>query len=149
VTKNTTAVTRGSNIRREWHLIDAKNQVLGRLATKIAGLLMGKSKVYFTRHLDCGDYIVVINAGGVRLTGKKVNQKVYQHYSGYPGGRKETAFAKMLAEQPDEVIRHAVRGMLPKNKLQDKMITRLYVFAGEKHEFRDKFKKEKDTKKTN
>jgi len=140
MTRNKTAVTKGSDIRREWHLIDAKDQVLGRLATRIAGLLMGKSKAYFTRSLDCGDYVVVINASKVCLTGKKVGQKVYQHYSGYPGGRKETAFVKMLAEQPDKVIRQATKGMLPKNRLQDKMITRLYVFAGEEHEFKDKFK---------
>jgi len=138
--KNMTVVTKGSDIRRSWHLVDAKDQVLGRLATRIAGLLMGKSKTYFTRSLDCGDYVVVINAGEVRLTGKKADQKVYQRYSGYPGGRKEVAFTKMLAEQPDKVIRHAVKGMLPKNKLQDKMITRLHVFAGKEHEFGNKFK---------
>ncbi len=149
MTRNTTIVTRKSDVRRDWHLIDAKNQVLGRLATQIATLLMGKNKAYFTRRLDCGDYVVVVNVGDVRLTGKKTDQKVYQRYSGYPGGRKEIAFTKMLAEQPDKVIRRAVMGMLPKNKLRAKMITRLYVFAGEEHKFEDKFKKEKDTEKTN
>ncbi|MDD3531839.1 MAG: 50S ribosomal protein L13 [Candidatus Shapirobacteria bacterium] len=141
MTQNKTTATKQADIKRSWHLIDAENQVLGRLATKIATLLMGKGKTYFTRRLDCGDYVVVINAQRVRLTGKKVDQKTYQRYSGYPGGRKEVAFGKMLAEQPGKVIRHAVMGMLPKNKLQAKMITRLHVFAGPEHKFEEKFKK--------
>ena len=141
MTQNKTTTTKSTDIKRFWHLVDAKDQVLGRLATKVAGLLMGKDKTYFTRRLDCGDHVVVINAQKVRLTGKKTDQKVYQSYSGYPGGRKEVAFSKMLAEQPNKVIRHAVKGMLPKNKLQDKMITRLHVFAGAEHKFEDKFRK--------
>lgn len=140
MTQNKTTATKQTDIKRSWHLIDAKGRVLGRLATKIATLLMGKNKPYFTRRLDCGDHVVVINAQKVRLTGKKADQKTYQRYSGYPGGRKEVAFGKMLAEQPNKVISHAVKGMLPKNKLQDKMITRLHVFAGEEHKFTDKFK---------
>jgi large subunit ribosomal protein L13 len=147
--KRKTAVTKKSDIKRSWHLIDAKNQVLGRTATQIATLLMGKNKPYFTRRLDCGDYVVVINAADIRSTGKKADQKVYQQYSGYPGGRREVSFKKMIAEQPNKVIRHAVMGMLPKNKLQSKMITRLHIFAGAEHKFEDKFGKEKDTKKTN
>ncbi|MGI6278412.1 MAG: 50S ribosomal protein L13 [Patescibacteria group bacterium] len=139
--KRKTAVTKKSDIKRAWHLIDAKDQVLGRTATQIATLLMGKNKPYFTRRLDCGDYVVVINAANIRSTGRKADQKVYQRYSGYPGGRKEISFKKMITEQPNKVIRHAVKGMLPKNKLQDKMITRLHVFAGEEHGFEDKFKK--------
>lgn len=138
--QNKTTATKQADIKRSWHLIDAKDQILGRLATKIATLLMGKDKAYFTRRLDCGDYVVVINAQKIRLTGKKADQKTYQRYSGYPGGRKEVAFGKMLAKQPDKVVRHAVMGMLPKNKLQDKMITRLHVFAGEEHNLEDKFK---------
>jgi len=142
MTQNKTTATKSADIKRFWHLVDAEDQVLGRLATKVAGLLMGKNKTYFTRRLDCGDHVVVINAQKVRLTGKKTDQKVYQSYSGYPGGRKEVAFGKMLAEQPNKVIRHAVKGMLPKNKLQDKMIIRLHAFAGAEHKFEEKFKKE-------
>ncbi len=139
--KRKTVVTKKSDIKRAWHLIDAKDQVLGRTATQIAALLMGKNKPYFTRRLDCGDYVVVVNAANIRLTGRKADQKVYQRYSGYPGGRKEVSFKKMIVKQPSKVIRHAVMGMLPKNKLRDKMITRLYVFAGEEHRFEDKFGK--------
>jgi large subunit ribosomal protein L13 len=141
--KNKTAVTTEENIVRSWHLLDAGNRPLGRLAVEIASLLMGKNKTYFTRRVDCGDNVVVINASQVKLTGRKAEQKVYQHYSGYPGGRKEVAFTKMVAEQPKKVIRQAVLGMLPKNKLQARMITRLHVFADDKHNFADKLSKQK------
>ncbi len=133
--KNKTVVTRTEDIKRSWHLIDADNQTLGRLASRVAVLLMGKNKPYFTRRVDCGDHVVVKNAQKVHLTGKKVDQKVYQSYSGYPGGRREVSFAKMLAEQPKKVIRRAVMGMLPKNKLQSKMIVRLHVFPDSAHDF--------------
>ncbi len=134
-----TFITKKNDVVRKWHLVDAKDQVLGRLASRISPLLMGKNKAYFDRRADCGDYVVVINAKQIRLTGKKVERKTYQHYSGYSGGRKEVAFAKMLTEQPEKIIRNAVVGMLPKNKLQDKMIVRLHVFAGKDHKFSEKF----------
>ena len=128
------------DIKREWHLIDARNQVLGRMATEIAKLLMGKHKPTYSSHMDMGDNVVVINAREVKLTGKKPKQKVYRRHSGYPGGFKEVSFAKMIAEQPEKVIEHAVSGMLPDNKLKKKRLRRLKVFADDKHRYEDKFK---------
>jgi len=135
-----TSVTKLKDIERKWHLIDLKDEILGRQATKIAVLLRGKSKPYFTPSLDCGDYVVAVNAQKVKLTGKKEKQKVYRRYSGYPGGLREVSYQRMLERRPKEVIRHAVRGMLPKNKLRSKMIKRLYIFPGEKHPYGDKLK---------
>jgi large subunit ribosomal protein L13 len=121
-------------VTREWHLVDAEDKTLGRLASKIASLLIGKHKPYITKHADCGDYVVVINADKVRLTGNKLDQMESIHYTGYPGGlRKETA-RKVLARRPEKLIEEAVRGMLPKTKLGDKMYTKLFVYAGEKHD---------------
>lgn len=132
--------TRQKDIKREWHLIDAQEQILGRLTTKIAGLLMGKNKPYFVRYLDCGDYVVVVNAKDIQVTGKKEKQKKYYRYSGYPGGLKIKTFAQLREENPTRIIYEAVRGMLPQNKLRDRMITRLYVFADDKYPYQDKFK---------
>jgi len=129
-----------SEIKRAWHLVDAKGQILGRLATKIANLLIGKNKPYFVSHLDCGDYVVVINASQVRVSGRKAQQKKYYRYSGYPGGLKEITFSQQMAKDPIKIIRHAVEGMLPKNKLGDKRLARLKIFAGEEHQYKDKFK---------
>jgi len=127
-------------IKRVWHLIDAKEQILGRLATKVANLLVGKDKPYFVSHLDCGDYVVVINASQVRVSGKKVKQKKYYRHSGYPGGLKEITFSQQMEKDPTKVIRHAVAGMLPKNKLRDKRLARLKIFAKEEHPYKDKIK---------
>ena len=129
---NKTYVTKLSDIDRKWHEIDVAGKVLGRQATQIACLLMGKDKSYFTRRMDSGDYVVVTNVSQVRLTGRKEEQKFYKHYSGYPGGQKEIAYKKMLKDHPGKVIHHAVRGMLPKNKLRSRMLKRLFVFAGER-----------------
>jgi len=134
-----TFVTKPEDIKREWHLVDVQGKILGREATKIALLLMGKNKPYFTRNMDVGDYVVVVNAKKVRLSGRKEKQKVYRSYSGYPGGLHEVSFEKMREEQPEKVIRHAVWGMLPKNKLRARLIRRLYVFADENHPYKDKF----------
>jgi len=134
-----TYVTKLKDIERRWYLVDLKDRILGREVTKIATLLRGKNKPYFTPSLDCGDHVVVINAQKVRLTGKKEDQKVYRRYSGYPGGLREVSYQRMLEKRPKEVVRHAVRGMLPKNKLRSRMIKRLYVFPGEKHPYKDKF----------
>lgn len=128
------------DIKREWHLFDAKGEILGRLATRIAQLLMGKKKLYFVRNLDCGDYVVVINASEVAVTGKKEKRKLYIRHSGYPGGLKVTPLEKMRAEHPERIIIHAVSGMLPQNKLRDRMLKRLFVFAAEEHPYKDKFK---------
>ncbi|EKD87554.1 MAG: 50S ribosomal protein L13 [uncultured bacterium] len=133
-----TKPTKASNIKRTWHLVDVKDKVLGRIATDIAGKLMGKSKPYFVRNLDCGDYVVVINAKHVAVTGKKEKQKTYTNYSGYPGGDKTKALWQMRIEKPTEIIRRAVFGMLPKNKLRDIMITRLYIYPEKEHPHGDK-----------
>ncbi len=120
-------------IDRHWYLLDATNQVLGRLATRIAQLLMGKHKPIFTRHLDTGDYVVVINASKISVTGDKLKQKNYYRHSGYPGGLKVRNLEELLQSQPQKVIEHAVKGMLPRNRLGAKMMKKLRVYAGEEH----------------
>jgi len=140
VKQDKTYATKLKDIERRWHLVDLKDKILGRQATKIAALLRGKSKPYFTPSFDCGDHVVAVNAQKVKLTGKKEDQKVYRRYSGYPGGLREVSYQRMIEKRPEEVIRHAVQGMLPKNKLRSKMIKRLYVFPGEKHRYKDKLK---------
>lgn len=117
--------TKFSDITHLKHDLDAKDQTLGRFATKIASLLTGKSKAYFTRHLDCGDFVTVINAKEIKVTGKKREQKLYTHYSGYAGGLKTKKFREVQKTNPTEIIRHAVWGMLPNNKLRDIWIKRL------------------------
>lgn len=135
-----TQSTKANQIKREWHLIDLKDQTLGRLATKIAVLLMGKSKPYFVRNLDCGDYVVIINAKAVAVTGKKEEKKVYVRHSGYPGGFKSETLKELRQRKPEDIIIHAVKGMLPDNRLKDRMLARLYVFSGAEHKYQDKFK---------
>lgn len=129
-----------SEIKREWHLIDVTGKVLGRSATEIARFLMGKHKPTYSQHMDMGDYVVVVNASKITLTGKKSEQKVYYTHSGYPGGLKEIKYSKLLSEAPEKVIIHAVTGMLPDNRLKSKRLTRLKVFADDKHSYEDKFK---------
>ena len=115
---------------KNWFVVDAEGQVLGRLATRIARLLIGKDKASFTPSLDCGDHVVVINAEHVRLTGNKIDQKVYRRHSGYPGGLKEIPIRQLMQKRPEEVIREAVLGMLPKNKLRARRAKKLRVYAG-------------------
>lgn len=129
-----------NDIKRDWHLVDLKNETLGRVATKIAALLMGKSKPYFVRNLDCGDFVVVINAKEVKVTGKKETQKKYYRYTGYPGGLRGEALGDLRERRPEEIIKHAISGMLPQNKLKSKMLKRLFVFKGVDHSYQDKFK---------
>lgn len=121
-------------------MIDANGQILGRLATEIAGLLMGKNKPYFVPHLDCGDYVVVINAAEIKVTGKKSEQKKYSRHSGYPGGFRQVTFNEQMVRDPRKIIRHAVSGMLPKNKLQAERLKKLKIFVSEKHGYEEKFK---------
>lgn len=128
------------NIKRDWHLVDVKDKVLGRVSTEIAELLMGKSKPYFVRNLDCGDYVVVVNAKDVKVTGRKETLKKYFRYSGYPGGFKAEVLQDLRKRRPTEIIRHAVSGMLPQNRLKSKMLKRLLVFSGIEHSYQDKFK---------
>ncbi len=123
--------TKASEIKRQWHKIDASGKVLGKLATETAGLLMGKHKPIFSRSLDSGDFVVITNAEKVRLTGNKSAQKLYYRHSGYPGGLKSTSAEKLLETDPTRVIEYAVKGMLPKNRLRAGMMKRLRVYAGE------------------
>ena len=125
--------TKASDIERQWHVIDAEDQILGRLATRIASLLMGKHKPMFTRHLDTGDFVVVINADKIRVTGNKAKQKVYYRHSGYPGGLKSITLEEMMQSHPTRAIEYAVKGMLPKNKLGTSMLKKLRVYAGDTH----------------
>jgi large subunit ribosomal protein L13 len=117
-------------VGKDWFVIDANGQVLGRLATQVARMLIGKDKPTYTPFLDCGDHVVVINAERVKLTGNKIDQKVYRHHSGYPGGLKEISVRSLLQRRPEEVIREAVLGMLPKNKLRARRAKKLRVYAG-------------------
>ncbi|MFZ0739486.1 MAG: 50S ribosomal protein L13 [Candidatus Acidiferrales bacterium] len=117
---------------KNWFVIDANGQVLGRLATRVASLLIGKDKPTYTPYLDCGDHVVVINAERVRLTGNKIDQKVYRHHSGYPGGLKEIPIRRVMQNKADDVIREAVLGMLPKNKLRARRARKLRIYVGDK-----------------
>jgi len=117
-------------VGKDWFVIDANGQVLGRLATRIARMLIGKDKPSYTPFLDCGDHIVVINAERVKLTGNKMDQKMYRHHSGWPGGLKEVSIRALMRRRPEEVIREAVLGMLPKNKLRARRAKKLRVYAG-------------------
>ena len=121
------------DIQREWFVIDAKDQTLGRLATQVAVLLRGKHKPIFSPHMDVGDYVIVINADKIRVTGRKLDQKIYYRHSGYPGGLRQRTLREQLQRFPERVVEAAVRGMLPKNKLGRKMFKKLKVYAGEKH----------------
>lgn len=120
-------------VQQDWLLVDAEGQTLGRLAVQIAHRLRGKHKPVYTPHVDTGDFIVVINADKVKLTGKKMEDKKYYRHTGYPGGIRETSAAKMLATKPTDIVTIAVRGMLPKNPLGRKMLTKLKVYAGNEH----------------
>ena len=134
-----TKPTKASDIKRAWHLVDVKDKVLGRTAVEIAHALVGKAKPYFVRHLDCGDYVVVLNAKYVAVTGKKETEKLYSNYSGFPGGLKQKQLWQVRKEKPTDLIRRAVMGMLPKNKLRDRLITRLYVYPEAEFPYKDKF----------
>jgi len=135
-----TYATKKRDIKREWHLVDLKGKILGRQASRIAQLLMGKKNPYFAPYLDCGDYVVAINAGKIAATGRKFKQKKYQRHSGYPGGFKELTLKQMMAKDPRKVVELAVKGMLPKNKLQKPRMRRLKVAVGEEHGYEDKVK---------
>ena len=120
-------------VEREWFVVDAQGQTLGRLATRIATVLRGKHKPLYTPHVDCGDYVIVVNAQEVNVTGQKLDQKIYYRHSGYPGGLREVTLRRRLQTHPERVIEAAVRGMLPKNRLGRKMFKKLKVYAGPDH----------------
>jgi len=122
-----------TEIKREWQVVDATGQVLGRLASQVAKLLMGKHKSIYTPHLDTGDYVIVLNAAKVKVTGKKGKQKIYYRHSGYPGGLRELSFQELFSKRPTRVIEIAVKGMLPKNRLGKAMFKKLKVYSGNEH----------------
>lgn len=128
-----TNVVSAKDIKRDWVHFDVKDKILGRVATEIAKTLMGKTKPNYIPYLDLGDYVVVTNASQIKVSGKKYTQKVYFRHSGYPGGDKKETFDKLINRRPQEVIRHAISGMLPKNRLGKKMIKKLYIYPGEEN----------------
>lgn len=130
------------DIKRNWHLVDAKDKVLGRIATSVALHLMGKNKSYYTPYMDTGDYVVIVNANNIRLTGKKEVQKKYYRHSGYPGGLYTKTAAQVRSAKPNDLVRHAIVGMLPKTRLGKQMLKKLYIYEGNQHPYQDKFKKE-------
>lgn len=121
-------------VERKWYIVDADGMPLGRLASQVAAILRGKNKPIYTPHCDTGDHVIVINAAKVVLTGKKLDQKVYYHHSGYPGGLKETKYRKLMAEKPEFAVKHAIQGMMPKGPLGRQMARKLRVYAGAEHE---------------
>lgn len=129
----TTFMANSGNVTRKWYIVDAEGKTLGRLAAGVAEVLRGKNKVTYTPHVDTGDFVVIVNADKVVLTGKKLVKKTYFHYTGYPGGDRYVAAGDMLKRQPVKVLEHAIRGMLPKNKLGDQMYRKLKVYAGPEH----------------
>jgi len=129
-----TFMANAQNVERNWYIVDADGMTLGRLASQVAAILRGKNKPTFTPHVDCGDHVIVINAAKVVLTGKKLDQKVYYHHSGFAGGLKETKYRKLMAEKPEFAVKHAVVGMLPKGPLGRQMARKLRVYAGAEHE---------------
>ena len=128
-----TYAVKTSEIQREWRVVDADGQTLGRLATRIAVLLRGKHRPTFSRHIDTGDPVIVLNASKIKVTGRKLQAKQYVRHSGYPGGMRTESLERLLARRPEEVIRRAVRGMLPQNRLGEQMVRKLHVYAGAEH----------------
>ena len=129
-----TFVPKTADIDRKWYVVDAEGLVLGRLASQVANILRGKNKPIYTPNVDTGDYVIIVNADKVVLTGKKLDQKIYYHHSGYAGGLKETTYRRLMAEKPELAVRHAIVGMLPKGPLGRKMAKKLKVYAGDQHE---------------
>ena len=129
-----TFVPKTADIDRKWYVVDAEGLVLGRLASQVANILRGKNKPIYTPNVDTGDYVIIINADKVVLTGKKLDQKIYYHHSGYAGGLKETKYRKLMAENPELAVRHAIVGMLPKGPLGREMARKLKIYAGDQYE---------------
>ena len=130
----TTFMAKAATVERKWYLVDAEGMVLGRLASQVAHILRGKHKPTYTPHTDTGDHVIIINADKVVLTGRKLDQKVYYHHTGYPGGLKKTPYRKLMQDKPEFAVKHAIVGMLPKGPLGRKMATKLRVYAGPEHE---------------
>lgn len=128
-----TAIVNPATIERKWYVVDATNMTLGRLASEVAKVLRGKNKPIFTPFLDMGDYVIIVNADKVKVTGRKLDQKIYYHHSGYVGGLKQTTLREMMARKPERVVELAVKGMLPKGPLGRQMYRKLFVYAGPEH----------------
>lgn len=128
-----TPTIKEADVQRDWHIVDASGQVLGRLASRVAQILRGKHKPIYSPHIDTGDHVIIINASDVVVTGKKVEQKIYYHHSGYPGGLKAVPYGRMFAKSPERVVRMAVKGMLPHNTLGRQMYRKLKVYNGAEH----------------
>ncbi len=120
-------------VKKEWYIVDAENQVVGRLASEVAKILRGKHKASYTPHVDCGDQVVIINAEGVKFTGKKMTDKIYVRHTGYPGGQRFSTPEKVMEKDPTRVLKHAIKGMLPKSRLGDKLLTNVFIYTGNKH----------------
>jgi large subunit ribosomal protein L13 len=129
----TTKHANAATVQRNWYVVDGTNQTVGRMCSRIAAILRGKNKAYYTPHVDCGDYIIVTNVDKVKLTGNKMDEKVYDRYTGYPGGRREEIAKDLLKRRPEVIIERAVKGMLPKNRLGRQMYKKLFVYAGDQH----------------
>jgi len=129
----TTKHANAATVQRDWYVVDGTNQTVGRMCAKIASVLRGKNKAYYTPHVDCGDYVIVTNCDKVVFTGNKLEEKIYDTFSGYPGGRKEETAKNLMKRRPEVVIERAVKGMLPKNRLGRKMHKKLYVYTGSEH----------------
>jgi large subunit ribosomal protein L13 len=129
----TTKHANEATVQRNWYIVDGTNQTVGRMCAKIASVLRGKNKPYYTPHVDCGDFIIVTNCNKVKFTGNKLEDKMYINYSGYPGGKKEESAGELIKRRPDAIIERAVKGMLPKNRLGRKMYRKLFVYVGSDH----------------
>ena len=129
----TTKHANEATVQRNWYVVDGTNQTVGRVCAKIAATLRGKNKAYYTPHVDCGDFVVVVNAEKVKFTGNKLEEKVYLNFSGYPGGQRQETAKNLQARRPEVIVERAVKGMLPKNRLGRKMFKKLFVYAGAEH----------------
>lgn len=129
-----TFIQKPADVERNWYVVDAEGKNLGRMASQVAAILRGKNKPTYTPHVDCGDYVIIINAEKVEVTGKKRKEKIYKRHTGYPGGLRETTFEQMMEKHPTEVVRHAVKGMMPNGKLGRQMYKKLKVYAGPEHD---------------
>lgn len=131
-----TFIYKNKDIKRKWHLIDASNRKLGRLSVEIASLISGKGKIYYSPHQDLGDFVVVINAKNIKVTGKKIKNKIYYHYSGYPGGLKSINYENKFKKDPKWIIKNSVKGMLPLNRLKSKRLNRLKIYLDDEHPYK-------------
>ncbi len=129
----TTKSANEATVQRDWHVVDGTNQTVGRMCAKIAAILRGKNKAYYTPHVDCGDFVIVTNCDKVKLTGKKMDEKEYMHYTGYPGGQRVEIAKDLIKRRPEVIVERAIKGMLPKNRLGRKMYKKLFVYAGDQH----------------